>query len=224
MTSLTNDGFRAMISADLPELLAARLAVPPLPGRTAQRRFEPECCYGRHAGPPTDRARSAAVLALLYPHEGQWYVPLTVRRADMATHAGQISLPGGLIEPAESVPQAALRELEEELGISANGIQLLGQLTPLYVFVTEFLIFPWVAAVSQRPDWKANRDEVAELLEVPLALVCDPGHHSRHARRQHGVEFTAPHIQWGRHRIWGATAMILGELMAAVAELETRAA
>jgi len=209
-----------MTSDVLPELLAARLAASALPGRAAQRRFEPELCYGRHAGPPSDRVRSAAVLALLYSHDGKWHLPLTVRRADMATHAGQISLPGGLIEPEESVQHAALRELEEELGVPADGVRLLGQLTPIYVFVTEFLIFPWVASVSQRPDWKPNRDEVAELLEVPLALVCDPSHHGRHARRQHGVEFTAPHIQSGRHRIWGATAMILGELMAALAEFD----
>ncbi|HEV3005025.1 MAG TPA: CoA pyrophosphatase [Pirellulales bacterium] len=201
------------MNADLPEQLAARLSTPPLAGRAAQRRFEPELCYGRHAGPPRGRAKTAAVLVLVYPHEGQWHLPLTVRRSDMATHAGQISLPGGMIETGETAPHAALRELDEELGVPAAGLELLGQLTPLFVFVTEFLVVPWVAAARTRPDWMPNDDEVAELLEVPFSLLCDPAHHGRHSRRQRGVDFTAPHIQWGRHRIWGATAMILGELI-----------
>jgi 8-oxo-dGTP pyrophosphatase MutT (NUDIX family) len=207
------------MNIELPQQLAARLAAP-LPGRAAQRRFEPELCYGRHSGPPSGKARSAAVLALVYPHEGQWHLPLTVRRADMATHAGQISLPGGMIEAGETGPQAAFRELEEELGVPAGNVELLGPLTPLYVFVTEFFVVPWVAVANTRPDWRPNRDEVAELLEVPLALVCDPSHHRRHSRRQYGVDFTAPHIQSGRHRIWGATAMILSELINIVTEFE----
>jgi 8-oxo-dGTP pyrophosphatase MutT (NUDIX family) len=153
-------------------------------------------------------------LALVYPHERQWHLPLTVRRADLLHHAGQISLPGGTIDPGETGPQAAFRELEEELGVTSHGIRLLGQLTPLYVFVSDFSVVPWVAVCDRRPDWQPSPGEVAELLEVPLALICDPAHHGRHARRHNGVEFSAPHIQWGRHRVWGATAMILGELIA----------
>ena len=108
------------MNAEMPERLAARLMQKSLPGRAAQRRFEPSLCYSRHFGPPTIRARAAAVLALLYPHEGQWHLPLTVRPATLVAHAGQISLPGGAVDPGETGPQAALRELEEELASGAK--------------------------------------------------------------------------------------------------------
>lgn len=210
------------MNLELPELLAVRLMQPPLPGRVAQRRFEPALCYGRHFGPPTMRSRTASVLVLLYPHEGDWRLPLTVRPATLAAHAGQISLPGGSVEPGETGPQAALRELEEELGVSGAEIELLGGLSPLYVFVSEFQVMPWVAVARQRPAWAPSPYEVAELLELPLAHLLDPANQGRHARRQRGVELSAPHYLFGRHRIWGATSMILAELVAIVEEIEGR--
>ena len=205
---------------DLPEQLAARLIEKPLPGRAAQRRFEPSLCYGRHLGPPAVRARAAAVLALLYPHEGEWHLPLTVRPATLVAHAGQISLPGGSVDPGETGPQAALRELEEELGAGAQGVELLGGLSPLYVYVSEFQVTPWVAVAKERPDFAPSPYEVAELLEVPLSHLLDPANRGRHSRRQRGIEYSAPHFLWGRHRIWGATSMILGELVEILENIE----
>jgi 8-oxo-dGTP pyrophosphatase MutT (NUDIX family) len=207
------------MKSDLPERLAARLMQKPLPGRAAQRRFEPGLCYGRHFGPPTMWSRAAAVLVLLYPHEGGWHLPLTVRPATLVAHAGQISLPGGSIDPGETSPQAALRELEEELGIGGQEIELLGGLSPLYVFVSEFQVTPWIAVARRRPAFVPSPIEVAELLEVPLAHLVDPANQGRHMRRQRGVELSAPHFLWGRHRIWGATSMILAELVALAEEI-----
>jgi 8-oxo-dGTP pyrophosphatase MutT (NUDIX family) len=198
--------------ADFPQQLAARLQQP-LPGEAAQRRFEPELSYGRHRGPPAADAMSAAVLLLLYHRESEWWLPLTVRTTTVATHAGQISLPGGKVDVGETSVDAALRELEEELGVSRRGIELLGELSPLYLFVSNFLVHPWVAVVDSRPAFAPNPDEVAELLEVPLSHLLDPANHSIHARRQRGVALSVPHFQWGRYRIWGATSMILGELV-----------
>lgn len=196
----------------LPADLAARLSAGPLPGRRAQRELEPELCYGRHFGPPTRRAREAAVIVLLYPHAGEWYFPLTVRPGTLPAHAGQISLPGGATDPGESSSQTALRELEEELGVPSRQVTLLGRLSPIYVFVSEYLVTPWVAAMELRPWFRPNSEEVSELLEVPLARLLDPAHRGRHTRRQRGIELSAPHFVWGTHRIWGATSMILNEL------------
>lgn len=206
------------IGADLPAALAARLTVGRLPGREVQRRLEPGLCYGRHFGPPTHRARSAAVVALFYPTDEGWRLPLTVRPVTLRGHAGQISLPGGVVEPGESSEAAALRELEEELGVPRGEVRLLGRLSPLFVFVSEFLISPWVAAVEATPLFQPSPAEVGELLEVPLAHLLDPGSQGSHRRRQRGIEITAPHFLWGRHRIWGATAMILSELVAVVGD------
>lgn len=203
---------------DLPELLAERLRHP-LPGRAAQSRFEPELSFGRHYAPAPPSARAAAVLALLYPVEGIWYLPLTVRPATMIDHAGQVSFPGGMIDAGEKSQEAALRELEEELGVSADRVELIGQLSPLYLFVSNFSVIPWVGISREPLIFNPSTDEVAELLEVPLSYLLDDANAGRHLRDFHGMDFSAPHIRWQTHYIWGATSMILGELIALVREI-----
>lgn len=207
------------LGPDLPTLLAERLKRP-LPGRAAQSRFEPELSYGRHFGPPSRQSRSAAVLLLLYWADGEWRMPLTVRPAAMQLHAGQISLPGGVVEPGETSEQAALRELDEELGVAAGQTRILGRLSPLNLFVTDFWVLPWVAVAHAAPVWRPNACEVAKVLEIPLAHLLDARHFGRHHRRNRGVGLWAPHIFWQGYRIWGATSMMLGELAALLSELD----
>lgn len=146
-------------------------------------------------------------------------MPLTVRPSTMTDHAGQVSLPGGMIEPGETSQEAALRELEEELGVPADGIELLGRLSPLYLFVSNFCVDPWVAVLPERPRLKPSPSEVAEVLEVPLDHLLDPSNVGQHARDHRGLTFKAPHFRWQRHHIWGATSMILSELLALVEEV-----
>jgi len=208
---------------EFPSRLSARLQHP-LPGRPAQSRFEPAMSYGRHFAPPPPGARKAAVMALLYPHDGAWHMPLTVRPTTMTDHAGQVSLPGGLIEPGESTSEAALRELAEELGVDDPRIELLGELSPLYLFVSNFQVTPWVGVLPERPKIVANEREVAEVLEVPLPYMIDPANIGRHARDHRGIEFSAPHIRFGGHHVWGATGMILGEFITLTEELSAATA
>lgn len=196
----------------LPELLARRLREAPMRPAVGTR-FEPNPlvgrCYDRF---PTD-ARQAAVLLMLYPHEGRWHVPLTLRPSTLPDHAGQVSLPGGAIEPGESSAVAAIREFREELGADHAPVELLGRLAPVYVQVSNFRVEPWVGRTDTRPPFEPSSDEVAELLEVPLTHLIDPANFGAHRRKHRGQPYTAPHFAWQSHRVWGATCMILGQLV-----------
>jgi 8-oxo-dGTP pyrophosphatase MutT (NUDIX family) len=205
------------LDVELPARLGRRLRLP-LPGPEVQRRFEPELSYGRHTDPPGVGLRPAAVLALLYPRDDRWHVPLTLRPASLANHASQVSLPGGRIETGESSESAALRELQEELGVLAGEVQLLGRLTPLVVFSGGFFVEPLVGVCWQPPVFDPSPSEVDELLELPLDWLCDVRSHCRAVQRRYGTAFTAPGFDWQGRCIWGATAMMLAELVAAVGE------
>jgi 8-oxo-dGTP pyrophosphatase MutT (NUDIX family) len=201
------------MNAQLPQLLAQRLAGE-LPGPKLAARFEPRPLLWRYYQAPPPDARAAAVLVLLYPHRGQWHLPLTLRPTCLPEHAGQISLPGGALEPGETAGQAALREFREELGGEGGDIELLGRLSAVYVHASNFVVTPWVAAADRRPLFTPNPSEVEALIEVPLAHLLDPANFGSHSRQHEGQPYTAPHFTWQSHRIWGATCAILGELVA----------
>lgn len=202
----------------LPELLAERLTKP-LHGPMVGSRFEPRPRYGRRYDQPSKEARRAAVLALLYPHGRRWHLPLTVRQAGLPDHAGQVSLPGGAIDPGETSWEAALREFHEELGAAEESIQPLGRLSPLYVDASNFLIDPWLGAACQRPEFVPNMAEVRQVLEIPLAHLLDPGNFGTHRRRRQAQPYVAPYFRWQSYRIWGATCMILGELVTLINQM-----
>jgi 8-oxo-dGTP pyrophosphatase MutT (NUDIX family) len=202
----------------LPTRLAARLGQP-LPCWRSHAPYQPELSFGRHRGPAELGAKPAAVLVLLYPHQGQWHLPLIVRPAHMLDHAGQVSLPGGVIEPGESGQQAALREYSEELGAPTEGMRMLGRLSELYLFASNFRIEPWVAAVDAHPRFVPNAREVDRVLEVPLSHLADRANTGTFVRRQGSISFAAPCFHWQSERVWGATSMVLAELVDVLAEL-----
>ena len=202
----------------LPELLAARLAGP-LPGPMVGTRFEPRPAHGRHYDRIPPNARPSAVLALLYPCEGGWHLPLTLRPSHLPDHPGQICLPGGAIEPGETSDAAAVREFHEELGARETPIELLGRLSPIYVQASNFRIDPWVGLAGRRPVWVVNEAEVECVLETPLAHLLDPANFGGHVRQLGDQTYTAPHFAWETYRVWGATCMILGELVTLLEEV-----
>lgn len=204
-----------------PAALAKRLTkrlTEKLPGRTAHRPFLPGLSYGRYYHAPPRRARKAAVMALLYPSAaGEWVVPLTLRPTHLKDHGGQICFPGGAIDPNDhSIEDAALRELQEELAVPSEGVQVVGRLSPIFVFGSGFYVTPVVALCAARPVIVPNPDEVAELIEVPTNHLLDQNNYGRQSRAlgvQSKVDVDVGYIQFERHRVWGATAIMLGELI-----------
>jgi 8-oxo-dGTP pyrophosphatase MutT (NUDIX family) len=188
----------------------------PLPGLSAQARMAPP--YRREQvetalNPPAD-CKQAGVLVLLYPQDGQLCFPLTRRPDNVEFHKGQISLPGGSQENGESLLQTALRETQEEIGVEANAVEALGKLTSLYVPPSNFCVQPFVGYVARRPDFRLEAIEVAELIEAPLAALLDPATVRQEDWEIRGGIWRIPFYQFGPHKVWGATAMILAEFAA----------
>jgi len=185
-----------------------------LPGRSAQRIMAHSLAYGRHHGPIPDDARRAAVLVVLQSTPVGWSIPAIVRPETMKSHAGQVSLPGGMIETDETPVQSALREFEEELGAPAERIQVLGPLTPVYVFVSGFEVTPIIAVSPQPPVFQPNPHEVAAVVELPLGQLRDPARRGRHTIERRGLRFSVPHFAIAGQQVWGATSLILAEFVA----------
>ena len=188
-----------------------------LPGRAAQRAMAHRLAYGRHHGPVHADARQAAVLLVLHQTAKGWSIPAILRPVVMRAHAGQVSLPGGLIEPGETPAQTAMREFEEELGAPANDLVVIGPLSPIYVFISGFEVTPIVAVSPQPLVFRPNPDEVALVLELPLALLADEVNRGRHTIERCGLRFTVPHFAIGGQQIWGATSLVLAEFVALLA-------
>lgn len=183
-----------------------------LPGRTAHRRLAPSLAYGRHTGPPAASAKPAAVALLLYPtRQGEWRFPLTVRPQHMKAHAGQVCLPGGVVECRESPELCAIREAEEELGISAGDLRRLGNLSPIYVFGTNFLMQPVVFVADRELEWHPSPAEVDHVLEMPLREFLRLPEPESVPMERDGLRFRSPAWKWQDVLIWGATAMVLAE-------------
>jgi 8-oxo-dGTP pyrophosphatase MutT (NUDIX family) len=168
--------------------------------------------------PPSTALRPAAVLVPLIDHAGGMAVLLTKRTAHLSAHAGQISFPGGRIEEDDpDAVAAALRETEEEVGLSRDRVRVIGRLDT-NVTGTGFEITPIVGIVEPPFALAIDPYEVAEAFEVPLAFILDPGNHQRIERvvgARNRCYFVLPFE--GRN-IWGATAGILVNLAEVLAD------
>ncbi len=180
--------------------------------------FSPSLSYGRHFGPPLPSARQAAVMILLEPGNDSWSIPLTVRSNHLPDHPGQISLPGGRLEAGESFQQAAEREFGEELGCVPFPGQVVGALLPLYVFHSNYYVQPIVAISHRRLEYVPCAREVTEVLQLPITSLSNSIAQPPQDFERGLVTWTAPTITCGNARIWGATAIVLGELLALLAD------
>ena len=189
----------------------------PLPGSKAQ-----ELMMGRVRPMPMAvpaNARPSAVLCLIFPLNGEPHILFMKRREDNTPHSGQVSFPGGSYEQNDADYRAtALREANEEVGIMAADVDILGALTSLYIPVSNFNVYPHVGFSAQRPAYNLSQAEVSYILEVPVSELFHPS-------RKEVTHVTSPampdvklkvnaYVLQDSTIIWGATAMILSELEA----------
>lgn len=191
----------------------------PLPGLPTQLGMAPRPRPGtERILDPLLNCRRAGVLVLLYPRAGETHLVLTRRTDALENHRGQISFPGGSMDPGEDAVATALREAMEELGVDPCSLDVLGQLSPLYIPPSDFCIYPVVAAAAEPPAFTPNEDEVAEVLEVSLRHLLAPAARCEELWELRGQPVRVPFYAVGAHKVWGATAMVLCELLALLGE------
>jgi 8-oxo-dGTP pyrophosphatase MutT (NUDIX family) len=184
------------------------------PGPAAQSLMAPRPRRFWVPGQVPAAARAAAGLALLFPRGNETALLLTVRGAHLATHRGQVSLPGGAVETGETIEAAALREAEEEVGVLRSLPVPRARLTPLHIPVSGYVLHPVVATVGAPPDVRPCEREVDRIVEVTLADLSS-GELLRVERREHdGFAMEVPYFAIGGDKLWGATAMVVAELLA----------
>ncbi len=193
-----------------------KLFTKPLPGRAAQLTMAHQLRVqelARYA--PDNEHKQAGVVMLLFAEGDTLKTTLITRTTNPRdVHSGQVSFPGGRIEPTDASPQeGALRELEEEVGVTASQCEVLGALTQLYIPVSNFMVHPFVAFADRRPEFKAQDGEVVQILTPELAFFLDDSNINRKdITTSNGMILRdVPYFEVNGHIIWGATAMILGE-------------
>ncbi|HET7823889.1 MAG TPA: CoA pyrophosphatase [Anaeromyxobacter sp.] len=163
---------------------------------------------------PSGGLRHAAVLVPLLEKDGDVHVLLTKRRADLRRHAGQVSFPGGMVEPDDADTLAtALRETREEVGIDPASVDVLGRLDDTLVLVSGFHLTPWVGRVPHPTALLPDPAEVEAVLFVRLADLAAPGAHRTERHERYGMEHEVHFYDAGGEVIWGATARVLSRLL-----------
>lgn len=163
---------------------------------------------------PGKDARFAAVLILLYPENGSVHTVLMQRPEYDGIHSGQISFPGGKREPSDvDNVQTALREANEETGVDAENINIIGTLTPLFIPVSNMLVTPIVGWTKEIPVFHHHTGEVVFLINADLRKFLDPLMVKVKPFQIHGETIEVKYFDYDGNMIWGATAMILHELL-----------
>jgi len=153
----------------------------------------------------------AAVLILLYLADNEIYFFLTKRTDELKNHKGQISLPGGKQEGNEKLIDTALRETQEEIGINKTSISIIGTITPLFVPVTGFMIYPFIGYSLNKLNPKPDPVEVATIFSVNISDLLNKENQTTGKRNIRGYDVQVPYFKLNDYQVWGATSMILSE-------------
>lgn len=172
----------------------------------------------REHTPAPPNARVAGVLAMFYPKNGETFLTLMLR-TQRGAHSGQVSFPGGGVEEQDAdIVATALREAQEEVGIQPEDVTVLGKLTSLYIPVSNSLVKPIVGYSDRMPDYEIDPEEVQSVIEAPLSKLLDADYiKTTNIKIKKGVTLSdIPYYDVNGHIVWGATAMMLSELLEVV--------
>ncbi|MCX6234404.1 MAG: CoA pyrophosphatase [Bacteroidetes bacterium] len=162
-------------------------------------------------------AMESSILILLFPDDHLIKTVFILRPDNSGVHSRQVSFPGGRHESCDiTLFDTALREANEEIGVNISEIRILGHLTNLYIPPSNFNVFPVVGAISDKPAFRADENEVDRIIEVNLMDLLDDRNMIRKEIEVHNVKITVPCFELNGVTIWGATAMILSEFLEVV--------
>ena len=184
-----------------------------LPGVEFQRKFMHEERLLSNIQ-PNETTRQSAVLVAFYPSDGEVYLPLILRPAYDGTHGGQMALPGGKMEYSdENLVRKALREAQEEVGVKAMDVNVIGQLTDVFIPVSNFLVKPIVGFLDYKPDFFLDKREVEKLFEIKFSDFLKLENKGIRTITVGKRNLTVPGFEIQNQWIWGATALIINEIV-----------
>ena len=172
--------------------------------------------------PPGATPRLAAVLLLLYPYQGELWLPLTVRSSRLSSHRGEVSLPGGATDPEDAdAATTALREANEELGIDPASVTIWGRLSSFYIPPSNFQISPVVGFSAAPPAFTPSPYEIEHVFSVSLSRLLNPATIQVEDWTRRGLLMRVPFFAVEGYKVWGATALLLSELVARIRRIRS---
>lgn len=183
----------------------------PLPGNKAHAKLMPDIELKNLYSNPLHNSILSSVLILLFPIDNVPHIVLIKRAEYKGIHSNQIGLPGGKMEKSDkNLQETALRETFEEIGVNANKIIILGQLSKLYIPPSNYLVYPFVGYTKTIEPFVKQDKEVAAIIVADINKFCDKNIYQMQIQNHSGT-FTAPYYKVNDNNVWGATAMILCE-------------